>query len=60
MDRINGLLSCRLATIIFHPIDVVKTNYQVSRLTNNTNNTIIDTIISIYRSNGINSFYKGS
>lgn len=56
MDAFIGITSSTLATFILHPIDVIKTRYQISRLKKPT--TVQYTITSIYK-NGFKSFYKG-
>lgn len=55
MDFAKGFFSNGIATIIIHPLDVVKSRYQV-----NNSNTSINTIVSdIWKSNGIKGFYRG-
>lgn len=58
MDGSIAITSSLLATTITHPIDIIKTRVQVSRLSNNPIN-IPTALKSIYKYNGIKSFYKG-
>ena len=57
MEGFFGLMSSTLSTSIVHPIDVIKTNYQVSRL--NQPQNIMEVIKSTYQKGGVKSFYRG-
>lgn len=57
MDGIIGLTSNILSTTLVHPIDVIKTNFQISRI--EKQNNVKNIIAKTYRDFGIRGFYKG-
>jgi len=60
MELIQGLTSAIASSSIVYPIEVLKTNYQASRLNINTSNNSLKTIIrNIYTKQGVKGFYRG-
>jgi solute carrier family 25 (mitochondrial folate transporter), member 32 len=61
MDGLFGLAANGLSTFLTHPIDVVKTNYQLNQIrTNNNNKTDTRSIIrNIWKTRGMRGFYAG-
>ncbi len=57
MEGLFGLISNTFSTTMIHPIDVIKTNYQVARTSKPQ--TVPNIIKSMWRSGGFRSFYRG-
>lgn len=64
MDGIYGLVANSVSIVLTHPIDVVKTNYQLYQIKNtyssvNSNSTIVSITKNIFQTRGVKGFYSG-
>ena len=60
IEGVIGITANIMSRIITHPMDVIKTNYQISAINNyNIRNNRIHTIVkNIYKKNNLKGFYK--
>jgi solute carrier family 25 folate transporter 32 len=61
MEGLFGLIANGISTIITHPIDVIKTNYQLAQTQNNIGNRLgaRSIVQNVWRSRGVRGFYAG-
>jgi len=58
MEGLFGLISNTMSTSFVHPIDVVKSNYQMARNTSNPQ-SVKQIMRSTWNTNGLRGFYRG-